>query len=97
MTQILRNKRWIFSSRPGEDKVGSAHYTYDEVDMEASCAANEVIVESQYISVDPYMRIHQAERFTFDVPHPFGVVQGEYCIHIINSKSCCFLVGFKFQ
>lgn len=76
MAQILKNKRWIFSSRPGNDKVGSAHYTYDEVDMEATCAANEVIVENKYISVDPYMRIHQAERFTFDVPHPFGVVQG---------------------
>ncbi len=49
MAEILRNKRWIFSSRPGDDKVGSAHYTYDEVDMEAVCAANEVIVENKLI------------------------------------------------
>lgn len=74
-TETLRNKRWIFSSRP-EGKVGRDNYTFDELDFEPVPSANEVIVENKYISVDPYMRIHQAERFTFDIPHPFGQVQG---------------------
>jgi NADPH-dependent curcumin reductase CurA len=73
--ETVRNRRWIFSSRP-EGKVRTSNYTYDETDIPLAISDNEVFVENKYISVDPYMRIHQAERFTFDVPHPFGVVQG---------------------
>jgi hypothetical protein len=71
----FKNKRWIFVSRP-EGVVSQSNYSLEEVDMDPTCASNEVIVENRYISVDPYMRIHQAEMFTFDIPHPFGVVQG---------------------
>jgi NADPH-dependent curcumin reductase CurA len=34
-----------------------------------------VLIASQYFSVDPYMRIQQAKRDTYDVPHPLGIVQ----------------------
>ena len=72
---MLQNKKWIFVSRP-EGLVNATHYRLDAVEMSPELAQNEVIVESKFISVDPYMRINQAERHTFDTPHPFGVVQG---------------------
>lgn len=91
MAEILKQKRWIFTSRP-DGKVGSSHYTLDECDMEAVVSANEVIVENKFISVDPYMRIHQAERFTFDIPHPFGVTQGGLFSLSFRHSHCSLII-----
>jgi hypothetical protein len=76
LINMLNNKKWIFVSRP-EGLVNETHYRLETVEMVSDLALNEVIVESKFISVDPYMRINQAQRNTFDNPHPFGVVQGK--------------------
>jgi NADPH-dependent curcumin reductase CurA len=70
----LKNDQWIYSKRP-DTAVGPEHYERRTVPVDATVAANEVLVEARYISVDPYMRIQQAARDTYDVPHPLGIVQ----------------------
>ncbi|MES2104368.1 MAG: NADP-dependent oxidoreductase [Pseudomonadota bacterium] len=73
-TRILNNRQWFYVKRP-EARVGSEHYELRETVIDGSLANNEVLVQARYISVDPYMRIQQHERRTYDVPHPLGIVQ----------------------
>ena len=70
----LSNEQWVYSRRP-EGRVGPEHYERRRVPFDPAVAANEVAVETRFISVDPYMRIQQAVRDTYDVPHPIGIVQ----------------------
>ena len=70
----LINEQWIYCKRP-DGPVGPQHYERRTVPIEPTVAANEVLVELRYVSVDPYMRIQQAVRDTYDVPHPLGIVQ----------------------
>jgi NADPH-dependent curcumin reductase CurA len=74
MTRPLDNDQWIYARRP-ESRVGAEHYEHRRAELDQSLAANEVLVAARYISVDPYMRIQQAVRDTYDVPHPLGIVQ----------------------
>ncbi len=73
-TRILNNKQWFYVKRP-EARVGGEHYELRETVIDDLLANNEVLVQARYISVDPYMRIQQHERRTYDVPHPLGIVQ----------------------
>ena len=57
-------------------------------------ASHECIVEMKYYSVDPYMRIQQAMRDTWEPPHPLNVVQGGGTVGVvIASGSEKFAVG----
>jgi NADPH-dependent curcumin reductase CurA len=87
------NRQWIYSKRP-EGRVGKEHYLMRTVPAPQSLAQNEVLVASRYFSVDPYMRIQQAQRDTYDVPHPLGIVQqGGVVGEVIASASDKFQVG----
>lgn len=68
------NRQWFYTRRP-EGRVGPEHYELRESQLSGELSTNEVIVRARYISVDPYMRIQQHERNTYDVPHPLGIVQ----------------------
>jgi NADPH-dependent curcumin reductase CurA len=70
----LQNEQWIYHLRP-EGRVGPEHYLLRREPFDAAVSANEVAVEVRYVSVDPYMRIQQAVRNTYDVPHPLDIVQ----------------------
>jgi hypothetical protein len=70
----LLNRQWFYVKRPHE-RVGAEHYEMRESPLDTTLSTNEVIVRARYISVDPYMRIQQHERNTYDVPHPLGIVQ----------------------
>lgn len=75
--QLLKpfpNRQWFYVKRPA-NRVTEEHFQLRESDLSPELAANEVIVQAKYISVDPYMRIQQHERNTYDVPHPLGIVQ----------------------
>ncbi len=74
MARSIENEQWIYARRP-EGRVGAEHYERRQIALDPSLAANEVLVATRYISVDPYMRIQQAVRDTYDVPHPLGIVQ----------------------
>jgi len=70
----FENRQWFYVKRPAA-RVGPEHYELRETTLNGELSANEVIVRARYISVDPYMRIQQHERNTYDVPHPLGIVQ----------------------
>ena len=88
-----QNKQWIYSKRPA-GRVSAEHYTLQSVAVPQSLSQNEVLIASKYFSVDPYMRIQQAQRDTYDVPHPLGIVQqGSVIGTIVASASEKFKVG----
>ena len=92
-TRLYRNKQWIYAKRPS-GRVGDENYELQDVELYPELALNEVLVEARYISVDPYMRIQQAERRTFDFPHPLGIVQrGGAVGQIVESNSPIFRDG----
>ncbi len=68
------NRQWFYTRRP-EGRVGPEHYELRESQLDGVLSSNEVILRARYISVDPYMRIQQHERNTYDLPHPLGIVQ----------------------
>jgi NADPH-dependent curcumin reductase CurA len=68
------NRQWFYVKRP-EGRVGPEHYALRENVVDGALSSNEVVVRARYISVDPYMRIQQHERNTYDAPHPLGIVQ----------------------
>jgi NADPH-dependent curcumin reductase CurA len=86
------NRQWIYAKRP-IGRVSNEHYNLVDNDLSPEMAANEVIVRARYISVDPYMRINQSERNTFDKPHPLGTVQGGGAVcQVIASNSPDFKI-----
>ena len=88
-----QNQQWIYSKRP-EARVSAEHYELRTVPMPSALSQNEVLIAAQYFSVDPYMRIQQAQRDTYDVPHPLGIVQqGSVVGTVIASSSEKFKVG----
>ncbi|RYH00478.1 NADP-dependent oxidoreductase [archaeon] len=88
------NKKWLYVARP-EGRVSSDNYALvTETIDSTSLASNEVIVKMDYISVDPYMRIQQAARDTWEAPHPLNTVQGAGTIgHVVATASANFQVG----
>jgi len=90
---MLENAQWLYVRRP-EGRVGAEHYELRKVPLDPAVAANEVVVAVRYISVDPYMRIQQATRDTYDVPHPLGIVQRAGTVgQVIATASERFNVG----
>ena len=93
MTTTFDNQQWFYIKRP-EGRVGAEHYELRESALPAALARNEVIVRAKYISVDPYMRIQQALRNTYDVPHPLGIVQRAGVVgEVVASASESFAAG----
>ncbi len=89
----LSNEQWIYARRP-EGRVGPEHYERRTTALDPAVAANEVVVEVRYVSVDPYMRIQQAVRDTYDVPHPLGIVQRAGTVgQVLTSASDRFAPG----
>ena len=84
----------MYVARP-EGRVSGNNYSLvnEEIDS-ATLSTNEVIVKMEYISVDPYMRIQQAARDTWEAPHPLNTVQGAGTIgRIVASSSEALKVG----
>ncbi len=69
------NRQWIYRRHP-DGLVGPEHYELRTSPMPEALAAGEVLVEARFWSVDPYMRINQSKKPTFnDEPHPLNTVQ----------------------
>jgi len=66
-------QRWIYAKRPTA-AVGAEHFCLETFEAPAP-GRGEVRLQADYFSVDPYMRIQQAARNTYDAPHPLGIVQ----------------------
>jgi NADPH-dependent curcumin reductase CurA len=93
MNAPYSNRQWFYVKRP-TSRVGSEHYELRESEISGPLAENEVIVRARYISVDPYIRIQQHERNTYDVPHPLGIVQRSGVVgEVVESASPLFVKG----
>lgn len=71
----LENRQWIFQRYP-DGVVSEAHYALRTESLSTALAVGEVLVQSRFISVDPYMRINQSLQPTYnELPHPLHAVQ----------------------
>lgn len=83
----LANSQWIYTKRP-TGRVTTEHYELRQSDAPGDLAANEVLFQAKYISVDPYMRIQQHTTNTWEEPHPLGIVQRAGVVGVVvASKS----------
>ncbi len=87
------NRQWIYRARP-QGEVGPEHYELCTVDFDPVPAASEVLIEARYLSVDPYMRIQQAARNTWEEPHPLGIVQRGSVVAQVTAAGSAVL-GFR--
>ncbi len=93
MTALIETRQWIYARRPA-GRVGREHYDLVTTSLPADIAQGEVMLEARWFSVDPYMRIQQAERDTYDVPHPLGIAQrGGVVGQVIRSRDARFAIG----
>src|ERR1700710_2869796 len=93
MNGTYLNRQWFYVKRP-EGRVGPEHYELRESEVSGVLSANEVLVRARYISVDPYMRIQQHERNTYDAPHPLGIMQRSAVVgEVVESASPLFSAG----
>jgi len=71
----VQNSQWIYMRHP-EGIVGPEHYELRQEPLDTGLSAGEVLVQSHYISVDPYMRINQSQKPTYnELPHALNTVQ----------------------
>jgi NADPH-dependent curcumin reductase CurA len=88
------HRQWIYRRRP-DATVGKEHYELREQPLEITLAAGEVLIESRYFSVDPYMRIGQSGKPTYDAePHRLNIVQeGGVVAQVLASSADGFAPG----
>lgn len=68
-------RQWHYTRVP-DSLVGPEHYSLVEAPLDAALAAGEVLIEAAFWSVDPYMRINQSRRPSWNAePHPLNAVQ----------------------
>ncbi len=87
--KTYNNKQWIYTQRP-EKLVDDHHYSLQENTISTTdVKPGEALIQSTYFSVDPYMRIQQSAKKTWEEPHPLNTVQGGAVVGkiiAINSK-----------
>ncbi|GAA4323422.1 NADP-dependent oxidoreductase [Pontixanthobacter gangjinensis] len=90
----LENKQWYYVKRP-EAQIGAENYELrkDVIDT-SELKENEILIRSKYVSVDPYMRIHQSIHNTWEKPQELNTLQGSGVVgEVIESRSDKFIPG----
>src|SRR5471032_2172302 len=90
----LIQQQWIYRQQPLA-AITPEHYELVEQTLDTSLATNEVLIASRYFSVDPYMRIGQSSKPTYDTEaHPLDTVQaGAVVAQVLASNSPAFAAG----
>jgi NADPH-dependent curcumin reductase CurA len=71
----VTHRSWLYQRHP-QGLVGPEHYELVTAEMPTALSAGEVLVRAKYWSVDPYMRINQSLKPTYNaLPHALGTVQ----------------------
>ena len=71
----LMQRLWIYRRQPAA-AITAEHYELVEQPLDRTLGNDEVLIEARYFSVDPYMRIGQSAKPTYDSePHPLNTVQ----------------------
>lgn len=90
----LQRRQWIYAQVP-DGRVGPEHYRFQEDSWSPELATGELLVEATAWSVDPYMRINQSRKPTFnEQPHALGVVQTAGAVgRVLASRAAGFAEG----
>src|ERR1700756_4646237 len=71
----LTQRQWIYRKQP-VGQITAEHYELVEQQLSTALGDGEVLIEARNFSVDPYMRIGQSTKPTYDAdPHPLNTVQ----------------------
>lgn len=91
---MTQHRQWIYARAP-QGVVGPEHYELKEQPLDTQLSSDEVLVASRYISVDPYMRINQSAKPTYNPePHPLGTVQSAGVVgEVLASRAPGFAPG----
>eukprot|EP00211_Chloroparvula_japonica_P005683 CAMPEP_0119130010 /NCGR_PEP_ID=MMETSP1310-20130426/7520_1 /TAXON_ID=464262 /ORGANISM="Genus nov. species nov., Strain RCC2339" /LENGTH=374 /DNA_ID=CAMNT_0007120475 /DNA_START=12 /DNA_END=1133 /DNA_ORIENTATION=- len=83
---MAENEAYYYVARPAGD-VSSEHYEYRTGPV-PELGEGEALIEALYLSVDPYMRIQQSAKRTWEEPHALGKVQGSGCVgRVVKSRT----------
>ncbi len=90
----IQNQQWIYHSHPS-GQIGPQHYRLATQALPTQLANGEVLLQTHYLSVDPYMRIIQSQKPTFDeLPHALNTVQSAAGVaRVLASASPLLQVG----
>ena len=90
----IDNRQWIYRRHP-EGLVGPEHYELRTQALATDLSAGEVLVQAGYWSVDPYMRINQSLKPTYnELPHPLDTVQSAGVVgRVLASAAAGFTAG----
>ena len=94
--QSINNQQWIYARHP-EGIVGPEHYELRTEALSTTLSTGEVLLEARYISVDPYMRINQSLKPTYnELPHALNTVQSAGVVARVLASSVPHLVAGDF-
>jgi NADPH-dependent curcumin reductase CurA len=92
--KTITQQQWIYRQQPA-GAITADHYELLEQQLDTTLGDSEVLLESRYFSVDPYMRIGQSSKPTYDPdPHPLNTVQQSGVVsQVLASKAAGFAAG----
>ena len=84
----MTQRQWIYRQQPVA-AITPDHYELVEQPLDTRLADGEVLLEARWFSVDPYMRIGQSSKPTYDPePHPLNTVQqGGVVAQVLDSQA----------
>jgi NADPH-dependent curcumin reductase CurA len=90
----ITQQQWIYRRQP-VGQIGTEHYELARQQLDTRLGDGAVLIESRYFSVDPYMRIGQSSKPTYDPdPHPLdSVQQGGAVSRVLASNAAGFEAG----
>jgi NADPH-dependent curcumin reductase CurA len=88
------HRRWLYRRHP-IGVVGPEHYELVEAPLSLELSDGEALVRVRTVSVDPYMRINQSLKPTYnELPHALDTVQTAGAVgQVVASKSAAFAPG----
>ena len=88
------HQQWIYQQHP-TGLVGAEHYALRTQPLDTRLDRDEVLLAARYISVDPYMRINQSAKPTYNPePHPLNTVQSAGVVaQVIASNTASMHAG----
>ena len=88
------HRRWLYRRHPA-GIVGPEHYELAEAPLALDLSDGEALVRMRYVSVDPYMRINQSLKPTYnELPHALDTVQTAGAVgQVVASKAAAFAPG----
>jgi len=88
------HRRWLYRRHPA-GVVGPEHYELVQAPLSLELSDGEVLVRMRYVSVDPYMRINQSLKPTYnELPHALDTVQTAGAVgQVVASKAATFAPG----